>query len=77
MGASAAPPRPPHVSSPLVLSPQATSCALGYMLLFLELMSTYLGGPLLHEGSFQVRQGRRASRGSAPLAWAVGRCAPC
>lgn len=29
------------------------------MLLFLELVSTYLGGPLLHEGSFQVKQGGR------------------
>lgn len=35
------------------LLPEATSAALGYTLLLLDLLGTYLGGPLLHEGSFQ------------------------
>lgn len=46
-------------SSPLngssVYAVQASSAALGYALLLLDLLATYLGGPLLHEGSFQVR----------------------
>ncbi len=29
------------------------SASLGYMHLFVDLLSQYLGGPLLHEGSFQ------------------------
>ena len=32
---------------------QAVSAAIGYMMLFLDLISTYMGGPLLHEGSYQ------------------------
>jgi len=34
-------------------TPEATSAALGYLFLLLDLLGTYLGGPLLHEGSFQ------------------------
>ncbi|GIM15634.1 hypothetical protein Vretimale_18351 [Volvox reticuliferus] len=37
----------------MVSQPESTSAALGYLLLLAELLSTYLGGPLLHEGSFQ------------------------
>ena len=40
---------------PSVYAMQASSAALGYTLLLLDLLATYLGGPLLHEGSFQVR----------------------
>ncbi|GLI68199.1 hypothetical protein VaNZ11_012543 [Volvox africanus] len=40
--------------APLMVSqPESTSAAVGYLLLLAELLSTYLGGPLLHEGSFQ------------------------
>ncbi|PNH00951.1 hypothetical protein TSOC_013194 [Tetrabaena socialis] len=42
------------VSSLMLQQPEATSSALGYLLLLQELLSTYLGGPLLHEGSFQA-----------------------
>jgi len=31
------------------------SASLGYMLLLSELLAAYVGGPVLHEGSFQVR----------------------
>ncbi|KAG2426499.1 hypothetical protein HXX76_011727 [Chlamydomonas incerta] len=33
--------------------PDVTSAGLGYLLLLLDLLATYLGGPLLHEGAFQ------------------------
>lgn len=33
--------------------PTQLSAVLGYMLLLLDLLAAYLGGPLLHEGSFQ------------------------
>jgi hypothetical protein len=33
---------------------QELSAVLGYMLLLLDLMASYLGSPLLHEGSYQV-----------------------
>ncbi|KAG1678502.1 hypothetical protein FOA52_014535 [Chlamydomonas sp. UWO 241] len=34
-------------------APEAMSAALGYLLLLLDLLGSYLGGPLLHEGAFQ------------------------
>ncbi|GAX77649.1 hypothetical protein CEUSTIGMA_g5092.t1 [Chlamydomonas eustigma] len=40
--------------------PEATSSALGYLLLLTDLLGSYLGGPLLHEGSFQ---------GSSTVVW--------
>eukprot|EP00197_Chlamydomonas_leiostraca_P009537 CAMPEP_0202861754 /NCGR_PEP_ID=MMETSP1391-20130828/3046_1 /ASSEMBLY_ACC=CAM_ASM_000867 /TAXON_ID=1034604 /ORGANISM="Chlamydomonas leiostraca, Strain SAG 11-49" /LENGTH=536 /DNA_ID=CAMNT_0049541189 /DNA_START=43 /DNA_END=1649 /DNA_ORIENTATION=+ len=33
--------------------PQLLSAVLGYLLLLLDLLAAYVGGPLLHEGSFQ------------------------
>ncbi|GFR51666.1 hypothetical protein Agub_g14097, partial [Astrephomene gubernaculifera] len=42
------------VTSLMTQQPESTSSALGYLLLLTELLSTYLGGPLLHEGSFQA-----------------------
>ncbi|KAG2482659.1 hypothetical protein HYH03_018432 [Edaphochlamys debaryana] len=41
------------VSSLMAQQPEATSSALGYLLLLVELLATYCGGPVLHEGSFQ------------------------
>jgi hypothetical protein len=38
----------------VLMGVQALCAVLGYAALALELAATYLGGPLLHEGSFQV-----------------------
>lgn len=45
---------------------QVVSASLGYMHLFVDLLSVYLGGPLLHEGSFQ---------GSTTVVWQQVGCA--
>mmetsp|Transcript_25500 Transcript_25500/g.55469 ORF Transcript_25500/g.55469 Transcript_25500/m.55469 type:complete len:504 (+) Transcript_25500:62-1573(+) len=46
---------PDSVLAPLTgwQQPEGVSASLGYTLLFLDLMANYMGGPLLHEGSFQ------------------------
>ncbi|KXZ43908.1 hypothetical protein GPECTOR_78g96 [Gonium pectorale] len=37
----------------MLQQPEPTSSCLGYLLLLADLLATYLGGPLLHEGAFQ------------------------
>jgi hypothetical protein len=40
-----------HTKPPVL---QALSAVLGYVLLLLDLLSAYMGAPIMHEGSFQV-----------------------